>query len=73
MNLFLNYYNRYNLLHDNELKILPLILKALAAMYIIQTSYINSTSGSYLENDYWLSEGRKFLIMNINRYDLDIN
>lgn len=73
MNLFLNYYNRYNLLDNNEIKVLPLILKALASMYVIQTSYINSTSGDYVENGYWLSEGRKFLEMNINEYDIKIN
>lgn len=70
INVFLNYYNKYNLLYDNEIKALPIILKALASMYIIQTSYIKSTSGDYLENDYWFEEGQKFLKMDINNNDI---
>lgn len=72
INLFLIYYNKYNLLYDNEIKALPLILKALASMYIIQTSYIKTTSGDYLENDYWFEEGQKFLKMDITNADIGI-
>lgn len=72
INLFLNYYNNYNPLYDNEIKALPLILKALASMYIIQTSYIKSTSGDYLENDYWFEQGQKFLKMDISNDDIVI-
>lgn len=70
INVFLNYYNKYNLLYDNEIKALPLILRALASIYIIQTSYIKSTSGDYLENDYWFEEGQKFLKMDMNNNDI---
>lgn len=73
INCFLNYYNEYNKLEKNEIQNLSLILKALASMYIIQTSYIKSTNGDYLENDYWLTEGQKFLAMDITNSDLHIN
>ncbi len=70
INRFLGYYNLHNTLENNEIEKLPLILKALASMYIIQTRYIKSNSGDYLENDYWLSEGVKFLSMNIEQSDI---
>lgn len=73
INLFLKHYNSYNPLDDNEIENLALILRALSAMYIIQTSYIKSNSGDYVENEYWLSQGRKFLDMNINKYDISID
>ena len=73
MNLFLKYYNKYNVLYDNEIKELPLILKALASMYIIQTSYIKATLGDYVENDYWFEQGQKYLEMDINNSDIALN
>lgn len=73
INNFLNYYNKYNTLESDEINNLPLILKALASMYIVQTCYIKSTSGDYLENDYWLSEGKKFLKMDINNTDIQVS
>lgn len=73
INCFLNYYNKYNTLEKDEIDNLALILKGLASMYIIQTYYIASTSGDYLENDYWLSEGKKFLEMDINNCDIHID
>lgn len=73
INNFLSYYNKYNTLENDEINNLPLILKALASMYIIQTCYIKSTSGDYLENDYWLSEGQKFLKMDIKNTDIQVN
>ena len=39
-------------------------------MYIIQTSFIVSESLDYVENEYWLLEGRKYLDMDINKKDL---
>ncbi|MDE5539786.1 MAG: hypothetical protein K2J20_04800, partial [Bacilli bacterium] len=72
INKFLSYYNSYNALDENEINNLPLILKALAAMYIIQTRYIKVNSGDYLENDYWLAEGIKFLAMDISNSDICI-
>ena len=72
MNLFLKYYDNHNSLYENEIEELPLVLKALAAMYIIQASYIRETSGDYLENDYWFEQGQKFLKMDINNKDIFI-
>lgn len=72
MNLFLNYYNGYSPLDKEELEILPLMLKALASMYVIQASFINYNLGDYVENDYWLNQGLKFLSMNIDSSDLRI-
>ena len=73
MNLFLNCYNKYNSLESYEIEILPLMLKALASMYVIQASYINYNLGDYTENDYWLSEGRKYLNMEIGINDFKID
>ena len=70
MNQFLNYYHSINPLNDLEIEYLPLLLKSLASMYIIQTSFIVSESLDYVENEYWLLEGRKYLNMNINEKDL---
>lgn len=72
MNYFLKCYNSYNKLEDNEIKLLPLLLKSLAAMFIIQASYIGVDS-DYTENDYWLSEGRKYITMDITSDDLKID
>ena len=70
MSVFLDSYNSYSPLDKEELEILPLMLKALASMYIIQTSYINYNLGDYTENDYWLNQGCKYLSMNIDSNDL---
>ncbi len=66
MNEFLNYYNGYSPIEDNELAILPLMLKSLAAMFIIQASFIKKSMGDYVENEYWYKEGKKFLDMQID-------
>ena len=70
MNQFLNYYHSINPLNDLEIEYLPLLLNSLASMYIIQTSFIVSESLDYVENEYWLLEGRKYLDMDINKKDL---
>ena len=70
MNQFLNYYHSINPLNDLEIEYLPLLLNSLASMYIIQTSFIVAESLDYVENEYWLLEGRKYLNMNINKKDL---
>lgn len=72
MNCFLKSYHQKNKLDEIEIKNLPLIMKSLAAMFIIQSSYIKSTSGDYSENEYWLSEGRKAIRMNITNEELAI-
>lgn len=73
MNYFINEYNSYNQLEKNEIDILPLMIKALASMYVIQSSFIRSNSGDYTENDYWYSEGVKCLKMKIKSSDFKIN
>ena len=70
MNQFLRYYHNLIPLSDLEIEYLPLLLKSLASMYIIQTSFIVSESLDYVENEYWLLEGRKYLDMDINKKDL---
>ena len=71
MKTFIKAYNKFNPLDKNELDNLALLLKSLAAMYIIQASYIkNYLHGDYIENEYWLSQGRKFLAMDISNNDL---
>jgi len=71
MNHFLKTYNGLNILDDTEIKNLPIFIKALAAMFIIQTSYIKQTTADdYLENKYWLVEGRKAIDMNITNEEL---
>ena len=72
MNYFLMCYDRYNPIDNYELEKLPLMLKSLASMFIIQSSYIDSNMGDYTENNYWLSEGRKYLKMNITEDDIKI-
>lgn len=71
MKTFIKAYNQFNPLDKNELDNLVLLLKSLATMYIIQASYIkNHLHGDYIENEYWLSQGRKFLAMDISNNDL---
>lgn len=70
MNQFLSYYHNLIPLSDLEIEYLPLLLRSLASMYIIQTSFIVSESLDYVENEYWLLEGRKYLDMDINKKDL---
>ena len=70
MNQFLSYYHNLIPLSDLEIEYLPLLLRSLASMYIIQTSFIVSESLDYVENKYWLLEGRKYLDMDINKKDL---
>ncbi len=71
MRIFINEYNKLKPLDKNELDNLALLLKSLAAMYIIQSSYIeNYLHGDYIENKYWLNQGKKYLNMNINNNDL---
>lgn len=70
MNQFLSYYHNLIPLSDLELEYLPLLLRSLASMYIIQTSFIVSESLDYVENEYWLLEGQKYLDMDINKKDL---
>lgn len=69
MNRFLNYYNDYDRIEDYELENLSLMLNSLAAMFIIQASFIKKNMGDYVENEYWLSEGRRYLKMNIGTDD----
>ena len=69
MNYFLKCYNSYNPIDNYELEQLPLMLKALASMFIIQSSFIDKNMGDYTENNYWFSEGRKYLKMNIIKED----
>lgn len=73
MNFFLSCYNSFSPLDKEEVEILPLMLKALASMYVIQSSFINYNLGDYVENDYWLGQGRKFLSMNIGNNELGID
>ena len=71
MRCFITAYNKMCPLEQIELDNLALLLKSLAAMYIIQTSYIkNCIHGDYVENEYWLNQGRKYLDMNIDNADL---
>jgi len=70
MNCLLKHYYKFSKLSIEEQKCLPVLLKALASMYIIQTSYIKEIMGDYIENDYWLTEGRKVLKMNITDKEL---
>lgn len=75
MRTFIKAYNQYNPLDKKELDNVAFLLRVLAAMYVIQASYIkNYLHEDYVENEYWLSQGRKFLSMGINNNDLkDIN
>ncbi len=70
MSYFLKEYNKCNIIEEKEKECLPILLNALASMYIIQTSYIKETMGDYLENEYWLAEGKKALSMKISKQDL---
>ena len=69
MNRFLKYYNDYSPIEDYELESLSLMLNSLAAVFIIQASFIKKNMGDYVENEYWLSEGRRYLKMGINPDD----
>ena len=42
------------------------MLKFLAAMFIIQASFIKKSMGDYVENEYWYKEGKKLLDMQID-------
>lgn len=72
MNYFIRTYHKLNPLEEIEIKYLPIFIKALASMFIIQASYIKENSGDYIENEYWLSEGIKILQMNIDSLDINI-
>ena len=72
MKYFLKSYNSYSKLDEYELEKLPLFLKALASMYVIQSSFISKNSGDYTENDYWYQQGKIFLEMDININDINI-
>ena len=72
INFFISEYNKHYHLNQKELENLPLFINALAAMYVIQSSFIRSNGGDYTENDYWYNEGIKCLKMNINSKDIKI-
>jgi Ser/Thr protein kinase RdoA (MazF antagonist) len=73
INYFLKRYNELNKLEKIEIKSLPIFIKALASMFIVQTSYIKKTTANdYVENEYWLSEGRRAIEMNITDDDIEV-
>lgn len=72
MKHFLKCYDSYNHIDDYELENIPLLLNSLAAMYIIQSSFIRSNEGDYTENDYWYTEGKRYLEMNVTLDDIRI-
>ena len=72
MKHFLKCYDNYNHIDDYELENIPMLLNSLAAMYIIQSSFIRSNEGDYTENDYWYTEGKRYLEMNVTLDDIRI-
>ena len=74
MNYFLNEYDNCFKLDKEEINVCHTICNALAAMFIIQSSYIkNNLQGDYKENEYWLETGRRWIEMNITEKDIQIN
>lgn len=72
MNILINEYNKYNRLDDYEIKNLPIIFNCISAMNVLQTSYIKATDETFEENEHWLSEGRKGLLLDLTTKDFHI-
>lgn len=71
INILLNTYNKFNPLKKEEIKSIPLLIKCLGAMFILQTSYIRANGGSYIENEYWYNLGKSAI--NLNLLESEIN
>ena len=73
INILLNQYNKLNPLEKIEIQSIPLLIKCLGAMFIIQTSYIRENDGSYIENEYWYKLGISAINLNLSQNEITIN
>ena len=72
MNILINEYNKYNKLDSYEISNLPIIFNCISAMNILQTSFIKATDETFEENEHWLSEGRKGILLNLSTNDIKL-
>lgn len=72
MNILINEYNKYNKLDSYEISNLPIIFNCISAMNILQTSFIKATDETFEENEHWLSEGRKGILLNLGTNDIKL-
>ena len=71
INILLNTYNKLNSLEKKEIQSIPLLIKCLGAMFIIQTSYIRENDGSYIENEYWYNLGKSAINLNLSANEIN--
>lgn len=72
INILLNQYNKMNPLEKIEIQSIPLLIKCLGAMFIIQTSYIKENDGSYIENEYWYKLGISAINLNLSANEIKL-
>ncbi len=72
LNYFLSVYNHQNTITKLELDIFCIILNAMGAMSIMQSSYIKAMHENFEENQYWLDRGKEVINLNLRREDIQL-
>lgn len=73
LNYFLSQYHQQSKITQLELDVFNIVLNAMGAMSIMQSSYIKANSENFEENQYWLDKGKQVINLDLQKEEIRLS